>query len=95
MVVTQNYPAHDEAARKLLLHLPERKHDQFLKGWKKYTEIYEEKKALGLSALIATEVDDLSLADVSTNEGMKYIYQQTAMRRQHIIEAVNNAISVL
>lgn len=95
VLVTQYFPEHDKAARKLAIHLPTRKRKLFNEKWNRYAQLYKEKKAMGLTALIATEVDDLSHANANTSEGIKYIYEQTDKRRQEVIAIINAAMSAL
>jgi hypothetical protein len=95
LLVTQNYPEQDELARKLVLKLPKRKKALFLEQWKSYSKLHDEKKSLGFAAVIATEVDDLSKANLQNPEGIKYIYEQTEMRRKEIIKIVNDILRIL
>lgn len=95
LLITQYYPENDAAARKLVIHLPKHKKKKFEKCWVLYTQLYHEKKALGLTGLIATEVDDLSKANAGTPEGIQYIYDQTAKRRGKAINIINEAICIL
>jgi hypothetical protein len=94
-LVTQYYPEQDKAARTLLIHLPNRKKKAFQKYWSSYTELYEEKKSLGITALIATEVDDLSKANPGTQEGIAYLYEQTEKRRKIVINIINRALETI
>jgi len=94
-LITQYYPENDVAARKLIIHLPKHKKKKFVQCWDLYTQLYREKKALGLTGLIATEVDDLSKAKIGTSEGLQYIYDQTAKRREKTINLINDVMNIL
>ena len=59
MLVSQHFPEHDEAARKLMVYMPRRKKTRFAKEWRQYELLYREKQSQGILGLIATEVDDL------------------------------------
>ena len=58
VLVTQYFPEHDEAARKLMLHIPQKKQKRFLRKWQLYEALYEEKQSQGPMNIFAAEVDD-------------------------------------
>lgn len=95
LLLLDNYPKQDESARKLVLNLSRRKSENFLNIWGAYSNFYMEKKGTRDIATVATEVDDISKADLSKPGAIKYIYQQTEKRRINVISLVNNALNTL
>jgi len=95
ILVTQNYPEQDQEARKLLYHLNNRRKNVFKKHWNLYTQVYEGKKDLGITGLLATEVDDISKANPGTPEGIAYLYSQTEKRRQEVIDIITKVLNTI
>lgn len=95
VLVTQYFPEHDEAARKLMLHIPQKKQERFFRKWQLYEAFYEEKKSQGPMNIFATEVDDIGKASPSAPGSIEYIYQQTAKRRNEVRQLVRGALDAL
>ena len=94
--VLQNFPEQDELARKFIIGIPSaRKREKFKKLWLEYEYLYQQKKLLGIAAVIATEVDDLEQANLSNPNSVNYIYEQTRIRLNEIRGLVERALSVL
>jgi len=50
---------------------------------------------LGIINLLATEVDDISKANVGTQDGLLYIYEQNEKRREKAIFIIENMLKTL
>jgi hypothetical protein len=94
-LVSQHFPEHDEAARKLMVHMPKRKQQKFASQWQKYSDLYTEKQAQGILSMIGTEVDDIEKASPGAPGSSDYIYQQNAKRRDRVRQVVRDALDVL
>lgn len=94
-LVSQHFPEQDEAARKLVIHMPNRKRHKFLQRWKRYADLYRAKQSQGVLGLFATEVDDLEKASPGAPGAEQYIYQQTARRRNEVRLLIQEALDVL
>ena len=90
VLVTQHFPEHDEAARKLINVLPSSKSKKFQEKWAEYQFLYQQKKSMGIAIAIAAEVDDLSKAN-----NVEYLYEQNAKRRTQAFVIVNETVQVL
>lgn len=88
-VLIQTFPALDDEARILAMNLRARARDKFEREWNKVNQLYRDKKALGLSAVIATEVDDISKANMKTPEDISYVHSQTEKRRQELMMRID------
>ena len=95
MLVSQHFPEHDEAARKLMVYMPRRKKTRFATKWRQYELLYQEKQSQGIFGLIATEVDDLERASPGTPGAEEYLYEQTAKRSNEVRRVIQAALNVL
>jgi len=94
-VITQHYQNNENAARKLEIHLPKQKRKAFTRCWAEYADLHSQKKALGSCAVIATVVNDLSMANVGTKEGIQYIYEQTSRRKKEALSLIQKITDTL
>lgn len=94
-LVSQHFPQHDEAARRLMVYMPRRKKVRFSEKWQEYEALHREKRSQGISGLIATELDDLEKASPGAPGAEEYIYQQTARRRNEVRQTIQSALDVL
>jgi len=90
-----NFSSQDEAARKLLLHMPNRKKEKFSEQWQHYVSLCNHKAQQGVLTQLATEVDDLALASSGNPAAQDYIRDQTIARKNETLRLINNALGVL
>lgn len=95
LLVIENFPEQDQAARKLALRLTQKKQREFTFRWKQYSQLHKEFESFSTLAMIATEVDDLSKASPAAANSEDYIYAQNMKRRHKVISLVEGALSVL
>lgn len=95
LLLLSNFPAQDELARKLALHMPERKKRRFSAAWQKYSDLYQQKQQQGILGQLATEVDDISLASPANPDALAYVRDQTIKRKNVVLSLINNAIATL
>lgn len=90
LLVVQNYPQHEEQARKLINILSPKKERMFKRCWKHYNELFNYNKSLGTVALTASIVEDMSRA---FEPG--YIQQQNTKRRKEVMLIINKFLKIL
>ena len=95
LLLLANFPAQDELARKLLLHMPKRKKEKFNAVWQRYADLYRQKEQQGILSQLATEVDDISLASPGNPSALDYVRDQTIKRKNVILSHINNAIAAI
>lgn len=95
LLLLEHFPAQDELARKLALHMPKRKKEKFTASWQRYSELYKHKEKQGILSQLATEVDDISLASPGNPSALHYVRDQTIKRKNEILTLINNAIAAL
>ena len=95
MLLLTNFPAQDEAARKLLINMPKRKGEKFAEQWKHYEALVRQKQEQGILGQIATEVDDISLASPGTPAAADYVRDQTVRRKNEASSLIKKALEAL
>ena len=95
LLLLTNFPAQDELARKLVLHMPKRKKQKFTALWQRYAELHRQKEQQGILSQLATEVDDIALASPGNPNALDYVRDQTIKRKNVILSHINNAIAAL
>lgn len=90
ILVVQNYPTHEEEARKLVNILSKRKELKFKQKWYEYNLLFRHNLSLGNVALTASIVEDLTRAHEPG-----YIQSQNTKRRKEVISIIQNILSSL
>ncbi|MGH8272683.1 MAG: hypothetical protein ACRES9_00270 [Gammaproteobacteria bacterium] len=87
LLITSSFPAHKQAAVKLLGRLPEKKAKKFSKAWVEYQTLHEQKASLGMLGTFAAEITDPSRA-----LDPEHIYEVNTLRRKEAIATIKRLL---